>query len=202
MQVQRVQNNNNYNTNFGMKLGLRKGMFPHKTLDIPDVEGLKKLVTTVESKTSDIKGTMYVPGVWRDWDDSRFTEHMNVYFNNGNYNDGVTLYDIDKQNLRFKTDKLIDTFVDLANVFKMRETAVRTTQKVREQIAKLQSEVDSTFGELGKKVDTKLKSFRWNSSNDVLDGEKGLEPNNANFKSLKKSLKEDEKIQNKFLTEA
>ena len=199
MQVQRISNNN---TNFGIKLVLREDMFPHKTWDIPDVEGLKKLVTTVESKTSDIKGTMYVPGVWRDWDDSRFTEHMNVYFNNGNYNDGVTLYDIDKQNLRFKTDKLIDTFVDLANVFKMRETAVRTTQKVREQIAKLQSEVDNTFGELGKKVDTKLKSFRWNSSNDVLDGEKGLEPNNANFKSLKKSLKEDEKIQNKFLTEA
>jgi len=199
MQVQRISNNN---TNFGIKLVLRENMFPHKTWDIPDVEGLKKLVTTVESKTSDIKGTMYVPGVWRDWDDSRFTEHMNVYFNNGNYNDGVTLYDIDKQNLRFKTDKLIDTFVDLANVFKMRETAVKTTQKAREQIAKLQTEVDSTFGELGKKVDTKLKSFRWNSSNDVLDGEKGLEPINANFKSLKKSLKEDEKIQNKFLTEA
>lgn len=202
MQVQRIQNNNNYNTNFGMKLVLREDMFPHKTWDIPDVEGLKKLVTTVESKTSDIKGTMYVPGVWRDWDDSRFAEHMNVYFNNGNYNDGVTLYDIDKQNLRFKTDKLIDTFVDLANVFKMRETAVRTTQKAREQIAKLQSEVDNTFGELGKKVDTKLKSFRWNSSNDVLDEEKGLEPNGKNFKDLKSFFKEDEKVQNKFLTKA
>lgn len=202
MQVQRIQNNNNYNTNFGMKLVLREDMFPHKTWDIPDVEGLKKLVTTVESKTSDIKGTMYVPGVWRDWDDSRFAEHMNVYFNNGNYNDGVTLYDIDKQNLRFKTDKLIDTFVDLANVFKMRETAVRTTQKAREQIAKLQSEVDNTFGELGKKVDTKLKSFEWNSSNDVLDEEKGLEPNGKNFKDLKSFFKEDEKVQNKFLTKA
>jgi len=86
MQVQRVQNNNNYNTNFGMKLVLRKNMFPHKNLDVINEKELKRLVTTVESKTSDIEGTMYVPGVWKDWDDSRLAEHMNVYFNNGNYN--------------------------------------------------------------------------------------------------------------------
>ena len=64
MQVQRIQNNNNYNTNFGMKLVLRKDMFPHKNWDVINENELKRLVTTVESKTSDIEGTMYVPGVW------------------------------------------------------------------------------------------------------------------------------------------
>ncbi len=145
---------------------------------------------------------MYVPGVWKDWDDSRLTEHMNVYYNNGNYNDGVTLYDVHKQNLRGNTDKMIDTLVNLADVFKMRETAVKTTQQAREQIAKLQSEVGSTFEELGKNVNDRLKSFKWNSSNKVLDGQNGLRPYSNDFKSLNRSFKKDEELQNNFLTEA
>jgi len=201
MQVQRVQNNNNYNTNFGMKLVLRKNMFPHKNLDVINEKELKRLVTTVESKTSDIEGTMYVPGVWKDWDDSRLAEHMNVYFNNGNYNDGVTLYDVHKQNLRGNTDKMIDTLVNLADVFKLRETAVKTTQQAREQIAKLQKEVNKTFGELDKKVDTKLKSVKWRSANEVLNKRNGLEPDSHDFKSLNRFFEQDEEIQNNFLTD-
>ena len=201
MQVQRVQNNNNYNTNFGMKLVLRKNMFPHKNWDVINEKELKRLVTTVESKTSDIEGTMYVSGVWKDWDDSRLAEHMNVYFNNGNYNDGVTLYDVHKQNLRGNTDKMIDTLVNLADVFKLRETAVKTTQQVREQIAKLQKEVNKTFGELDKKVDTKLKSVKWRSANEVLNKRNGLEPDSHDFKSLNRFFEQDEEIQNNFLTD-
>ena len=199
MQVQRIPNNNNYNTNFGMKLVLRKYMFPHKNWDVINEKELKRLVTTVESKTSDIEGTMYVPGVWNYENDSRLAEHMNVYFNNGNYNDGVTLFDVHKQNLRNNTDKMIDTLVNLADVFKLRETAVKTTQQAREQIAKLQKEVNKTFGELDKKVDTKLKSVKWRSANEVLDKRNGLEPDSNDFKSLNRFFEQDEEIQNNFL---
>lgn len=201
MQVRRVQNNNNYNTNFGMKLVLRKNMFPHKNWGVINEKELKRLVTTVESKTSDIEGTMYVPGIWREWDNSRFEEHMNVYFNNGNYNDGVTLYDVRYQYIRGNTDKMIDTLVNLADVFKLRETAVKTTQQAREQIAKLQKEVNKTFGELDKKVDTKLKSVKWRSANEVLDKRNGLEPDSHDFKSLNRFFEQDEEIQNNFLTD-
>ena len=201
MQVRRVQNNNNYNTNFGMKLVLRKDMFPRKNWGVINEKELKRLVTTVESKTSDIEGTMYVPGIWRDWDNSRFAEHMNVYFNNGNYNDGVTLYDVHEQYLSGNTDKMIDTFVNLADVFKLRETAVKTTQQAREQIAKLQKEVNKTFGELDKKVDTKLKSVKWRSANEVLDKRNGLEPDSHDFKALNRFFEQDEEIQNNFLTD-
>ena len=196
MQVQRIQNNNNYNTNFGMKLVLRKYMFPHKNWDVINEKELKRLVTTVESKTSDIEGTMYVPGVWNYENDSIL---VNVYFNNGNYNDGVTLFDVHKQNLRNNTDKMIDTLVNLADVFKLRETAVKTTQQAREQIAKLQKEVNKTFGELDKKVDTKLKSVKWRSANEVLNKRNGLEPDSNDFKSLNRFFEQDEEIQNNFL---
>ena len=195
MQVQRVKNNN-YNTNFGMKLVLRKDMFPHKNWDVINEKELKRLVTTVESKTSDIEGTMYVPGVWNYENDSIL---VNVYFNNGNYNDGVTLFDVHKQNLRNNTDKMIDTLVNLADVFKLRETAVKTTQQAREQIAKLQNEVNKTFGELDKKVDTKLKSVKWRSANEVLNKRNGLEPDSNDFKSLNRFFEQDEEIQNNFL---
>ena len=205
MQVRRVQNNNNYNTNFGMKLVVREDMFPHikwgQVLGQVNEKELKRLVTTVESKTSDIEGIMYVAGIWRDWDNSRFEEHLNVYFNNGNYNDGVTLYDVRYQYIRGNTDKMIDTFVNLADVFKLRETAVNTIQQAREQIAKLQKEVNKTFGELDKKVDTKLKSVKWRFANEVLDERNGLEPFSHDFKSLNRFFEEDEEIQNNFLTD-
>ena len=201
MQVRRVQNNNNYNTNFGMKLVLNEDMFPHKKWGFINEIELKRLVTTVESKTSDIEGIMYVPFIWREWDNSRYEEHLNVYFNNGNYNDGVTLYDVRYQYIRGNTDKMIDTFVNLADVFKLRETAVKTIQQAREQIAKLQKEVNKTFGELDKKVDTKLKSVKCRFANEVLDKRNGLEPHNHDFKALNRFFEEDEEIQNKFLTD-
>ena len=205
MQVQRVQNNNNYNTNFGMKLVITKDMFPHKrwgqVLGQVNEKELKRLVTTVESKTSDIEGIMYVPFIWREWDNSRYEEHLNVYFNNGNYNDGVTLYDVRYQYISGNTDKMIDTFVNLADVFKLRETAVKTIQQAREQIAKLQKEVNKTFGELDKKVDTKLKSVKCRFANEVLNKRNGLEPHNHDFKALNRFFEEDEEIQNNFLTD-
>ena len=197
MQIEKISNNN---TTFGIKLVLREDMFPHKAWNQPNVKELKRLITTVEKRTADNEGTMYVPGVWRDWDASKYTEHMNIYFNNGSYNDGVTLYDINKTDLRHNTDKFIDTLVKLTDVFKLRESAVRTTQLLREHIEELQSELNGTFDELGKKVN---KTFAYQKekvfANDVLDGRKGLEPNGKNFKDLSLYLAEDEKIQNETL---
>ena len=153
MQIEKISNNN---TTFGIKLVLRENMFPHKAWNQPNVKELKRLITTVEKRTADKEGTMYVPGVWRDWDDSKYAEHMNIYFNNRSYNDGVTLYDINKTDLRHNTDKFIDTLVKLADVFKLRESAVRTTQLLREHISELQSELSSTFSTLEKNVNKTL----------------------------------------------
>ena len=197
MQIQRIQNNN---TSVGIKLVLRERMLPRKNWEEPNAAMLKKLVSTVETKTANKKGTMYIPGVWKDWEDFTYAENMNIYFNHGDYNDGVTLYDVHKLDLRNNPDKFIDTLISLTNVFKMRETAVKSTEKARRLITKLQSEVDKTFEKLNTKTDKRLKEIDHKVfANNVLDNRATLKPNGLDFNSLSDSFAEDEKIQKEIL---
>lgn len=201
MQIQRNPNNN---ASFGIKLVLREGMFPRKTWDKPDVDALKKFVSTVEARTADKEGTMYITGVWKGWEDSGRTEHMNIYFNNDSYNDAVTLYNVHESNLRNNPNKFIDTLVNLTEVFKIRESAVKATQKARDQIAKLEDEISNTMYKFSNKVAKPLKKIQEKKSfaSEVLSVNDTLPPDWNNFQTLRKSFAEDLKVQNEILAKA
>lgn len=200
MQVQSIQNNNNSNPSFGVKLVLRERMFPRQSYNQYDKDLLTKLVSSVENKTADKKGTVYVTGVWKDWEDSFNVQHMNVYFNNGNYNDAVTLYDIQETDLRENVNTFINTMVKLTDSFKMREAVVRSTEEARKQIEKLQSEVNAAFENVKLTVDKKLKDFdRKHFANEVLNDTDCLKPCANNFDDLRDNLADDELRQNEIL---
>ena len=198
MRVEKMQNNN-YNTSFGIKLVLRNGVYPHKFFEEPLPEELQKLVQTVETRTADKKGTIYISGLWNDW--GHRPENMNIYFNHGSYNDGVTLYGAYKECYPQNTDKFIDMLVKLTDAFKMRESVVRATKNTRMRIEKLQTEVNKIFTDLSDRVD---KNFGYSRraifANDVLEESCGLSPAQNDFQSLINDFREDKQLQKQFLS--
>ncbi len=143
---------------------------------------------------------MYVCGYWKEFIEPWYTEHMSVYFNNGEYNDAIALYGVNRQKLRGNSNMLIDTLVNLADVFKIRETSSKTIEPARKLIASLKSTINTTLEEQGKVIDEKLKLFYSKNrefANEVLEGKGKL--NDKNFDSLRDVIDKAERKQDNIL---
>ena len=147
MQVHKIQNNN---TSFGAKLVIERSMFPRGNMfDGNEKELLKKLISTVEAKTADKKGFVYVLGECTDLYNSNL---VNIYFKDGKYIDNIILYDKHEQNLCQNIDKYIDMLTRLTDVFKMREKTIKTAQKVQKRIEKLEKELYASMNQLHENI--------------------------------------------------
>ncbi len=189
MQVHKIQNNT---PAFGVKLVVGHGMFPcGNVFDGSDKELLKKLISTVETKTKNKKGIVYISDACSD---SYNSNNTYISFKNGKYTDSVILYDKKEQNLRENIDKYIDTLVRLTDVFKMREDAIKTAQKAQKQIQILEHKIYKEMNELCKNIKKTLperKAFPGS-----LFEEKKINTVNNVFKE---SYKRDKILQEKIL---
>ena len=181
MHIGKIQNNN---TSFGVKLIINKNMYPQSSIfEGDEKELLRKLVTSVETKTADKKGTLYVTT-----SQNINTNNINVFFKNDNYTDSIILYDKNKLNLCGNIEKYTNMILNLVDIFKMREDTTKTTIELQKQIEKLEQKIIKAKNELIENIKEKLphrKTFLGESSD-----------NN----SFVNSVKEAENAQTKFLT--